>query len=180
MLIKELLESPQTIRDQIVADVRRLGGNVNDYYVRFTDVDKLGFSSKQKFGRSPDVDSTEFSIDYIGTKQGRPALWFYPLSYYLKHSDVYASKNPYAWLVKLKPDAWLQTVNNKTTDIETAPAGQQRVGLIRRSSVPAAIFFKPGFDVVGKYYDYASQHQRHGQVKGRPEPTFFDKIRGIK
>jgi hypothetical protein len=41
-----------------------------------------------------------------------------------------------------------------------------------------AIFFEPAFDVVGRYYDYAGQHQRHGQVKGRPAPSFFDRVRG--
>jgi hypothetical protein len=31
---------------------------------------------------------------------------------------------------------------------------------------------------VGKYYDYAGNHKRHGLVKGKPEPTLFQKIRG--
>jgi hypothetical protein len=44
---------------------------------------------------------------------------------------------------------------------------------------PAAIFFTHGFDVVGKYYDYAGQHQRHGEVKGKPTPSFFDRVRGL-
>ena len=53
------------------------------------------------------------------------------------------------------------------------------MGIMRHSNPPAAIFFEPGFDVVGKYYDYAGQHQRHGQVKGAPKPTFFDRVRGV-
>ena len=48
------------------------------------------------------------------------------------------------------------------------------------SPFPAAIFFKQGFDVVDKFYDYGSQHKRHGEVKGpsQGKPTFFDKVRG--
>jgi hypothetical protein len=49
---------------------------------------------------------------------------------------------------------------------------------MRYSNPPAAIFFTHGYDVIGRYYDYAKQHQRHGDVKGRPEPSFFDRIRG--
>jgi hypothetical protein len=40
------------------------------------------------------------------------------------------------------------------------------------------VFFEPAFDVVDRFYDYAGQHQRHGRVQGRPEPTFFDRVRG--
>lgn len=168
------------VRDQIKQDVQRLGGPVDDYYVRFTGIDKIGYSTKQSFGRSPDVDDPAFDLEYVGYDKGRPALWFYPLKYYLRSKDLYATKHPYAWLVKLKPDAWLQTVTAKTTTVEPAPQGKERVGILRLSSVPAAIFFKPAFDVVGKYYDYAGQHQRHGQVLGRPEPTFLDRLRGNK
>jgi predicted chitinase/GNAT superfamily N-acetyltransferase len=168
-----------TIRDQIVADFRKDGGNIDDYYVRFTGQDKLGYSARQSFGHSPDVDNPDFDLEYIGYGKGRPALWFYPLSYYLKNKDLYATKHPHVWLVKLKPTAWLQTVDRKTNTVEPAPAGKQRVGIMKLSSVPSAIFFKPGFDVVKKYYDYAGQHQRHGQVKGRPAPTFMDRLRGV-
>jgi len=168
-----------TVRDQIVADFRKDGGNIDDYYVRFTDQDKLGYSARQSFGHSPDVDDPAFDLEYIGYGKGRPALWFYPLSYYLRNKDLYATKHPHAWLVKLKPQAWLQTVDRKTQGVESAPEGKQRVGIIKMSSVPSAIFFKPAFDVVGKYYDYAGQHQRHGEVKGRPAPTFMDRLRGV-
>jgi predicted chitinase len=168
-----------TIRDQIVADFRKDGGDIDDYYVRFTGQDKLGYSARQSFGHSPDVDNPDFDLEYIGYGKGRPALWFYPLSYYLKNKDLYATKHPHVWLVKLKPTAWLQTVDRKTNTVEPAPAGKQRVGIMKLSSVPSAIFFKPGFDVVKKYYDYAGQHQRHGQVKGRPAPTFMDRLRGV-
>lgn len=172
--------SEAKVRDQIVADFKKSGGNINDYYVRFTDQDRLGYSAKQKFGRSPDLDDPAFDLEYIGYGKGRPALWFYPLNYYLRNKDLYATDHPYVWLVKLKPNAWLQTVTAKTKAVEPAPQGQQRVGILRLSSIPAAIFFKPAFDVVGKYYDYAGQHQRHGKVKGRPAPTFLDRLRGIK
>ncbi len=63
------------IRDQIVADVRKNGPG--EYFVRVTAVDQLGFSARQKFGRSPDMDDPNFDVDYIGAGKGRPALWFY-------------------------------------------------------------------------------------------------------
>lgn len=179
MRIDEIL-TEEAVRDQIIRDVRSSGGNVDDYYVRFTDIDKLGYSPKQSFGRSPDVGDPAFDLEYIGYGKGRPALWFYPLSYYLRNKNLYATKHPHVWLVKLKPTAWLQTVDRKTQQVEPAPQGQERVGMLKLSSVPAAIFFKPAFDVVGKYYDYAGQHQRHGQVKGKPAPTFLDRLRGNK
>ncbi len=166
------------IRDQIIADVRKHGGNPNEYFVRFTGVDRLGYSAKQPFARSPDVDDPNFKPDYIGTGKGRRALWFYPLKYYLKNKNAYATENPYVFLVRIRPDAWLQPVNDKTSRIEPAPEGKKRVGLLRQSSLmPAAIFFAPAFDVVGRYYDYAGQHQRHGEVKGPPPRSFFDRIR---
>jgi hypothetical protein len=167
-----------SVRDQIIADVRKHGGSSEDYFVRFTGQDKLGFSARQGFGQTPDVDHPRFNVDYIGQGQGRRALWFYPLSYYLKQNNAYATEQPYAWLVKLRPNAWLQTVRRGDNQVKPAPPGQQRVGILRMSDPPAAIFFTYGFDVVGRYYDYAKQHQRHGQVKGRPEPSFFDRVRG--
>ena len=91
---------------------------------------------------------------------------------------VYASEQPYAWLVRLKPDAWLQTVKSSNTKLEEPPEGKRRVGILRMSRPPAAIFFEPAFDVIGRYYDYAGQHKRHGEVKGPPPPTLFQRIRG--
>lgn len=169
MKIAELLEAKVSIRDQIIAAVKKDGGNINDYFVRFTDYDQLGYSAKQMFGRTPDVDDPKFDIDYIGVKQGRPALWFYPLAFYLKSSNTYATEKPYVWLVKLKPDAWLQPVTSRTKEKLPAPSGKQRVGFLRKSTVPAAIFFRPAFDLVAKLYDYGGQHKRHGQVKGAPK-----------
>jgi len=167
-----------SIKDQILADVRKHGPG--EYFVRFTDSDKLGFSGRQLFGKTPDVDDPNFDVDYIGTGKGRRALWFYPLNFYLKGSKPYASEQPYAWLVKLKPDAWLQTVNRGDNQVKPAPQGKERVGILRMSDPPAAIFFSSGYELVGKYYDYAGQHRRHGDVKGRPAPSFFDRIRGYK
>ena len=169
-----------SVRDQIIADVQRYGGNIDEYFVRFTDSEKLGFSGKQWFGQTPDVDHPKFSVDYIGHGEGRRALWFYPLSYYLdEKNNPYASEQPYVWLVKLKPSSWMQTVKRGDNKVEPAPNGKVRVGIIRMSRPPAAIFFTHGYDVVGRYYDYAKKHKRHGKVKGRPEPSFFDKIRGV-
>jgi hypothetical protein len=168
-----------SVREQIIADVRKHGGNTNEYFVRFTSADKLGFSARQLFGKTPDVDDPAFDVDYIGTAKGRPALWFYPLKTALDTKNgAYASEQPYAWLVRLKPDAWLQTVKRSDKDVQPAPEGRERVGILRLSAPPAAIFFKPAFDVIGRYYNYAGQHQRHGEVKGRPAPTLFQRIRG--
>lgn len=152
-----------SIRDQILADVRKHGGRSSDYFVRFTDRDKLGFSDRQWFGRTPDIGDADFDIDQIGPNRGRRVLWFYPLEYYLSADPrTYGMQSPYAWLVKLKPDAWLQTVRRGDTEKQQAPSGQQRVGILRMTDPPAALFFQPGFDLVGRYYDYAGQHQRHG------------------
>ena len=174
-----VIEAKVTIRDQIMHDVKKHGGSLDDYFVRFTGNDKLGFSAKQNFGRTPDADDPKFDPDYIGAGQGRPALWFYPLSTYLKNKDLYAGDYPYVWLVRMKPNSWLQPVNYNTKGKQAAPTGKDRVGLLRLVNPwPAAIFFKPAFDVVGKYYDYGKMHQRHGQVLGKPTPTLFQRIRG--
>jgi len=174
-----IAEAKVSVRDQITADVKRHGGSRDEYFVRFTDTDKLGFSGRQWFGQTPDVDHPRFDVNYIGHGVGRRALWFYPLSTYLdSDSHVYASEQPHVWLVKLKPTAWLQTVRSGDTEVEPAPKGKQRVGILRMSRPPAAIFFGHGYDVIGHYYDYAGQHRRHGQVKGAPPPTFFDRVRG--
>ena len=168
-----------SIREQILAAVKRDGGNLDEYFVRFTAIDQLGYSGRQVFGRSPDVDDPEFDIDYIGAGRGRRALWFYPLKFYLKSREAYASENPYVWLVRLKPNAWLQPVSGASAGKEPAPEGKERAGILRLSSTPAAIFFRPSWDLVGKFYNYSGQHQRHGEVKGPPEPSFFDRVRGI-
>jgi len=171
-----------SVRDQIIADVAKHGPG--EYFVRFSGMDKLGYSAKQWFGKTPDADHPDFDVDYIGHGKGRPVLWFYPLETYLdQNRTVYASEQPYAWLVKLKPNAWLQPVKRGDKGIRPAPNGKQRVGLLSMSSPPAAMFFTHGFDVVGKYYNYADQHRRHGEVKGPGAglpPTFFDRIRGYK
>ena len=167
------------VREQILADVAKHGGDQDQYFVRFTDIDKLGYSHRQWFGKTPDVDDPKFSVDYIGHGVGRRALWFYPLKTYLTKNHVYASEQPYVWLVKLKPTAWLQPVKSGDRTVESAPEGKERVGILRYSRVPAAIFFKHGYEVIARYYNYAERHRRHGEVKGPPSPTFFDRIRGI-
>lgn len=182
MFINDLFEAKvPSVRDQIIADVKKHGGSPDDYFVRFTGLSKLGFSGRQWFGHTPDVDHPKFDVDYIGHGVGRRALWFYPLTTYLNKSNtVYASEQPYVWLVKLKPNAWLQSVRRGDKKIQNAPDGKQRVGILRMSQPPAAIFFTHGYDIIGEYYDYAGQHKRHGEVKGPPRPTWFDRIRGYK
>ena len=179
--IEFIIEGKVPIKDQVINSVRKDGGRPEEYFVRFTDIDKLGFSAKQQFGRSVDLEHPEYSPDYIGTGKGNPALWFYPLKTYINDNDLYAREKPYVWLVRLKPNAWLQPVDRNTTVKVEAPKGKERVGILKNiSPFPAAIFFKHGFDVVDKYYDYSSQHKRHGEVKGKAagKPTFFDRIRG--
>lgn len=186
MRIVEILSEAKVppIRTQIVNDVRKHGGSPDEYFVRFTAVDRVGFSDKQAFKRHLDVDDPDFTVTGIGTagkKTGRRALWFYPLAEYLKQSaqGQYAMDMPYVWLVKIDSDAWLQPVGHRDKkEIRPAPQGKRRVGLLKGGLFPQAVFFEPAFDVIGRYYDYAGQHQRHGEVKGRPEPSFFDKIRG--
>lgn len=168
-----------SVREQIIADVKKNGGDPSEYFVRFTNADKLGFSARQLFGKTPDVDDPEFDVDYIGTSKGKLALWFYPLKTALDpKSGAYASEQPYAWLIRLKPTSWLQKVRRGNSKIQQAPQGKERVGILRMSDPPAAIFFKPAFDVIGRYYNYAGQHKRHGEVKGAPTPTLFQRIRG--
>lgn len=167
------------VRDQIRAAVRQHGGSTDQYFVRFTDQDRLGFSARQRFSHTPDVDDPKFDVDYIDTGPGRRALWFYPLATYLKaDQETYAADSPYVWLVRLRDDAWLQPVRRGDRAVKAAPAGKQRVGMLRYSTPPAAIFFEPAYDVIGRYYDFGGQHQRHGRVRGAPPPTWFDRIRG--
>jgi hypothetical protein len=175
-----IAEAKVSIKDQVLADVDKNGGEANEYFVRFTGMDRVGFSANQIFGRSPDIDNPKFSPTYIGRGVGRPALWFYPLKTYLSDRELYAADKPYVWLVRIKPNAWLQPVTHDTKSKQEAPKGKERVGIIKNIVPPAAIFFKPAFDVVGKYYDYGMMHQRHGEVKGPPKikPTFFDRVRG--
>jgi hypothetical protein len=168
------------VKDQIIADVKKDGGNPDEYFVRFTLSDKLGFSKRQWFGRTYDVGDPEFGVDNIDFKGTRRSLWFYPLSTYLNSYHLWASTGPYVWLVKLKPDAWLQKVDRNDKEKLEAPQGKKRVGILRMSTPPAAIFFEPGYELIGKYYDYAGQHKRHGQVKGPPPPvkkTLWQKIK---
>lgn len=173
-----------TIRGQIQDAVRKHGGDPRDYFVRFTEVDKIGFSDRQNFKRHVDVDDPNFTVTGLGTAGrggGRRALWFYPLKSYLSMiaQGQYAMNFPYVWLVRKRPDAWLQPIGHRDPrQIQPAPQGMRRVGILKGGLTPQAVFFEPAFDVVDRYYDYAGQHQRHGRVKGAPKPTFFDRVRG--
>lgn len=173
-----------SIRGQIQDAVRQHGGDPRDYFVRFTEVDKIGFSDRQKFKRHVEIDDPSFTVSSIGTSSrggGRRALWFYPLRTYLgmMSQGEYAMDFPYVWLVKKRPDAWLQPIGHRDPrEVKAAPKGQRRVGILKGGLTPQAVFFEPAFDVVGRYYDYAGQHRRHGEVRGAPKPTFFDRVRG--
>ncbi len=160
------------IKDQILAAIQKDGGNMDEYFVRYTMHDKLGFSKRQWFPKAYDVNDPKFDVDKISAdaKEGRRSLWFYPLKTFLSDRMLYASEQPYVWLVRLKPNAWLQKVERGDNKLQEPPQGKERVGILRMSSPPAAIFFKPAYTLVGKYYDYAGRHKRHGQVKGPPAP----------
>lgn len=174
-----------SIRGQVLDAVQRDGGRPDEYFVRFTEIDKLGFSDRQRFKRHLEIDDPDFTITGLGNalkKAGRRALWFYPLREYLKQSaqGQYAMDFPWVWLVRIRPDAWLQPISYRDERVvKPAPAGRRRVGMLKGGLTQQAVFFEPAFDVIGKYYDYAGQHQRHGQVQGRPAPTFFDRVRGV-
>jgi hypothetical protein len=152
----------QDARTEIENMATILPGSPDEYFVRFTDQDKLGFSARQHFGRTPDIDDPGYDPLALPRPSGRPALWFYPLQTYLRGGDLFASQHPYTWLVRLRPDAWLQRVGQEEkTDV---PQGKTRVGMIRQDQgVPMAIFFRPGFDVVDRWYDYGKMHPRRKQ-----------------
>ena len=152
MRAHELVQERSDARIEIENMATILPGSPDEYFVRFTDQDKIGFSARQHFGRTPDVDDPGFDPMALPRPQGRPALWFYPLRTYLKNKDLFASQHPYTWLVRLRPDAWLQRVGRDSKD--AAPAGRQRVGMLRTDQgVPMAIFFRPAFDVVDRWHD---------------------------
>lgn len=127
-----------------------LPGDMDDYFVRFTDQDKIGFSARQHYGRTPDVDDPDYDPMALPRGRGRPALWFYPLRTYLQGGELFASDHPYTWLVRLRPGAWLQRVGKE--EKTHVPAGKTRVGMIsREQGVPMAIFFQPAFDVIDRW-----------------------------
>ena len=149
MKVQELLKERATARDEIENVSVMLPGRPDEYFVRFTDQDKIGFSARQHFGRTPDVDDPDFDPLALPRPQGRPALWFYPLRTYLRNRDLFASEKPYTWLVRLRPNAWLQRLGQ---DDREPPGGKTRVGMIRRDQgFPIAIFFQPAFDVVDRW-----------------------------
>lgn len=152
MKVKELIAERVDPRTEIENMSVILPGNLDEYFVRFTDQDKLGFSQQQHFGRTPDVGDPDFDSYALPKRQGRPALWFYPLQTYLHDRDLYAGSMPYVWLVRIKPGAWLQPVTGQTAK-KDAPPGKERVGILSRDQgIPMAIFFRPAFDVVDRWH----------------------------
>lgn len=152
MLLQELLQERADARQEIENMSVMLPGSPDEYFVRFTDQDKIGFSARQHFGRTPDVDDPRFDPLALPRPSGRPALWFYPLRTYLRNRDLFASQHPYTWLVRLRPGAWLQRLGQDGRD---APAGRRRVGMLRRDQgVPMAVFFEPAFDVIDRWRNH--------------------------
>lgn len=161
MKSSDFLTESVNIKKEIMQSVKKHGGNTSDYFIRLTDQDKLGYSSKQHFGRTHDVGDPDYDPYALPRGQGRPALWFYPLDIFIKSNDIYAGDHPYVWLVRLKSTAWLQPVDYKTTQQQSAPKGKQRVGILTNTSgVLSAVFFKPGFDIIDRWYDYGKMHKR--------------------
>lgn len=175
-----LLEGQPPIKDRIIDAIKKDGGNINDYYIRFSDVDQLGFSGRQIFGKTPDVDDPKFTVDYIGALKGKRALWFYPVKYFLNSKELFRTELPYVFIVKLKPNAWLQTVKRGDKKIVNAPQGKERVGMIRVSNVPAAIFFRPGYQLVSRLVNYKALHKYHGLVKGPPPKSKKSVLQRVK
>ena len=50
---ESVTEAKESIKDQIEKAVIVDGGNIDEYFVRSANIDKLGYSAKQTFGRSP-------------------------------------------------------------------------------------------------------------------------------
>lgn len=178
MRFSEILSEGQPpIKDRIVDAIKKDGGNINDYFIRFSDIDQLGYSGRQSFGKTPDVDDPKFSVDSIGALTGRRALWFYPAKFLLNSKGLFRTDSPYIFIVKLKPSAWLQVVKRGDKKVIDAPQGKERVGIIRMSDVPAVIFFKPGYQLVSKLVNYKAMHKQHGFVKGPPSKSILQKIK---
>lgn len=164
-----LSERAERARDAIENIVTM--GNINDYFVRFTDVDKLGYSAQQDFGRMPDIGDADWNPDALPKKKGHPALWFYPASYYLKHKDLFADSRPYVWLVKRRDNAYLQPTQGATRP--EVPPGMIRAGLMHKESgVPVAVFFRPEFDVVDRWHEPhpVKENFADKKVKGKSRP----------
>ena len=182
MRITELLSEGQPpIKDRIIDAIKQDGGSINDYFIRFSDIDQLGYSGRQTFGKTPDVDDPKFTVDYIGALKGKRALWFYPAKFLLNSQDLFRTDSPYVFIVKLKPNAWLQVVKRGDKKVIDAPQGKERVGMIRMSDIPAAIFFRPGYQLVSKLVNYKAMHKQHGFIKGpdaASKPTLLQRIKG--
>ena len=82
-----------SVREQIIADVQKHGAG--EYFVRFTDRDKLGFSGRQWFGQTPDVDHPKFDVDYIGHGVGRRPYGSIPWQHtWMKLAEFTPKNNP--------------------------------------------------------------------------------------
>ena len=178
--IEILSEGQPPIKDRIIDAIKKDNGNINDYFIRFSDIDKLGYSAKQSFGKTPDVDDPKFSVDSIGSIHGRRALWFYPAKFFLSSKELFRTEFPYVFIVKLKPNAWLQTVKRGDKKVIDAPEGKERVGILRMSTPPAAIFFRPGYELVSKLVNYKPIHKQHGLIKGPPPKTKKSLLQVVK
>jgi hypothetical protein len=152
MRFQEFITEKQDPRTEIENMSTILPGGIDEYFVRFTDQDKIGFSAKQHWGRMRDIDDPKFDANNLLDRGGRPALWFYPLRYYLsgKNAELFASEYPYVWLVRIRPDAWLQPIDKWLK--KKQPVGKRRVGILKfDAGVPMAVFFQPAFDVIDRW-----------------------------
>jgi hypothetical protein len=170
-----------SVFDQIANIIKKHGGNIDDYYIHNSAVDHLGFyggkeSNNDEWWKSskplsaPVVSNKPFQKQLLGFStpergglgpkggERKYGLWFTPLKYCIKliqqgHSLPFA--NNFTFLVKKKPTAWLQPVNTLNRIRANligipVPSGMEHVGQFSPSS-KIAVFFKPAFDIVGKW-----------------------------
>jgi len=169
------------VSQQVKNIMAKHGGTIADYWIHNSAVDHLGFYGGDKNAQSADgwsqparpmkapvVPGQAFSgqLKYGAAERGyqapkdaekRYGLWFSPLGPNLAHMDggILPFANKFTFLIKLKPDAWLQPIDllNKARANLVGikpPAGKHRVGQYNANS-KIAVLFEPAFDIVGKW-----------------------------
>jgi hypothetical protein len=168
---------------QITHIINKHGGTINDYLIHNSSVNRIGFYGGTP--RNPDAKSWEkdtrpmsapvvsdkpFSKQFTGYStpergglgpagsERKYGTWFTPLNKainVIKSKESLPFSNTYVFLVKLKPNAWLQPVDTlsriKTNLVGSKPpSGKERVGQYSSSS-GIAVLFKSAYDVVGTW-----------------------------
>lgn len=175
------LNTKLTIFQQIESIIKKHGGTIDDYYIHNSAVDHLGFYGGKERNddqwwkstkpmSAPVVSNKPFQNQLLGFStpergglgpQGserKYGLWFTPLKYCIKliqQGYPLPFANNFTFLVKKKSNAWLQPVNTLNRIRANLvgipiPSGMEHVGQFSPSS-KIAVFFKPAFDIVGKW-----------------------------